>query len=333
MDPGALDYVAHGHEMGMKVRARLVSVAALLIAGNVATAGCSNGGGVNYGCPDSTNITVTPAQACQMLAEQAGNLFVGASTGPTCQALCADAAFYGQCDLPPLFVSEAKSLNPRALSTPSDGGVGVLVCPPSTSAVTVTCRVSCIGGRLTDGYCAPAGLGSEGARLAAMAYLEAVSVHAFERLERELEAHRAPPTLLREARRARRDEVRHTAMTTRLARRHGISPRIPDSPAPARARTLLEVAIENAVEGCIRETYGAVLGLVEAQTSPNNSIRRAMKSIASDECRHADLAWAVHAWAMPRLTGDDRRAVQRAMKDAVTEIAASDPRTASMLFS
>ena len=165
-----------------------------------------------------------------------------------------------------------------------------------------------------------------------MAYLEAVSVHAFERLERELELHGAPPSLLRDARRARRDEVRHTAMTTRLARRHGASPRLPDAPAPARARTLFEVALENAVEGCIRETYGAVQGLVEAQTSRDATMRRAMQSIATDECRHAELAWAVHAWAMPRLTGDERRAVERAMKDAVAEIAARDPRTASLLF-
>jgi hypothetical protein len=173
---------------------------------------------------------------------------------------------------------------------------------------------------------------SEGERLAAMAYLEAVSVHAFERLERELEVHRAPPALLREARRARRDEVRHTAMTARLARERGGSPRLPEVPAPIRTRTLLEVALENAVEGCVRETYGAVQGLVEAQTARDRGIRRAMKSIAADECRHAELAWAVHAWAMLRLSADARLEVERAMKDAIAEIAARDPRTASLLF-
>ncbi len=57
--------------------------------------------------------------------------------------------------------------------------------------------------------------------------------------------------------------------------------------------------MENAVEGCVRETYGAVRGLVEAQTSRDRGIRHARKSIAADECRHAELAWAVHAWAIP----------------------------------
>jgi hypothetical protein len=165
-----------------------------------------------------------------------------------------------------------------------------------------------------------------------MAYLEAVSVHAFARLERELAAHGAPPELRRAARRARRDEIRHTAMTARLARRRGASPRMPDAPAPCVERTLFEVALENAVEGCIRETYGAVQGLVEARTSRDRTMRRAMESIAADECRHAELAWAVHAWAMPRLTGDERRAIERAMDQARSEIAARDPRTASLLF-
>jgi hypothetical protein len=36
---------------------------------------------------------------------------------------------------------------------------------------------------------------------------------------------------------------------------------------------------------------------------------------------------------MPRLTEGERRAVQRAMKDAIAEIAARDPRAASLLFS
>jgi hypothetical protein len=33
------------------------------------------------------------------------------------------------------------------------------------------------------------------------------------------------------------------------------------------------------------------------------------------KCRHADLAWAVHAWAQSRLTADERGRVDRAMDD------------------
>jgi hypothetical protein len=295
--------------------------------GVIGCGGCGCGGD---GAPPPT-VTVTAAQACSMLEET--HTIGTFAFGQTCQAACAEAGGFAYvCELPQSYANEVQSLNPDGGSTDPDGGAWTLDCPTSPATLMVTCTMNCVG-RLTDGYSAPEGMRDEGERLAAMAYLEAVSVHAFERLERELDAHRAPPTLLREARRARRDEVRHTAMTTRLARRHGASPRRPEAPAQTRLRTLFEVALENAVEGCIRETYGAVQGLVEAQTSRDATMRRAMQSLATDECRHAELAWAVHAWAMPRLTDDERRAVERAMKDAIAEIAARDPRTASLLFS
>jgi hypothetical protein len=253
------------------------------------------------------------------------------ASGATCRQLCANSGF--ECELPQSYAMEAQSLNPDAGPPPTDGGPRTLVCPTGPATMTVTCIVQCTG-RLTEGYCAPGGVAGEGERLAAMAYLEAVSVHAFERLERELGAHGAPSTLLREARRARRDEERHTEMTALLARHRGALPRMPEPPRTVvPARTLFEVALENAVEGCVRETYGAVQGLVEARTSPDAAMRRAMQSIAADECRHAELAWAVHEWAMARLGDDERLAVQRAMKDAIAEIAARDPRTASLLFS
>jgi hypothetical protein len=333
----------------MRLTAKLVRVAALVAAAaagvgaTAATAGCggssttgADGGiigcggcGCGGGSPPTT-VTVTAAQACQMI-EESYSLSAYAS-GATCRQLCANSGF--ECELPQSYAQEVQSLNPDAGSPPSDGGLWALDCPTGPATMTVTCIVQCTG-RLTEGYGAPAPEGpcGEGERLAAMAYLEAVSVHAFERLERELDAHGAPSTLLREARRARRDEERHTDMTALLARHRGVLPRMPEPPQTvAPARTLFEVALENAVEGCIRETYGAVQGLVEARTSRDATMRRAMQSIATDECRHAELAWAVHAWAMPRLTEDERRAVECAMKDAVAEIASRDPRTASVLF-
>ena len=338
----------------MRLTAKLVRVAAVVAAasaGAAAVVGCgssSNGGGDGgtvVGCggcgcgggqPDT--VTVTAAQACQMLEESYS--VTAYASGPTCEHLCTNGGF--QCELPASYAMQAQALNPDAGPPPADGGPRTLDCPTGPATMTVTCVVQCTG-RLTEGYRAPGGMRDEGERLAAMAYLEAVSVHAFARLERELDAHRAPPTLLRDARRARRDEVRHTAMTTRLARRRGASPRLPEAPdlclandlggPPPRTRTLFEMALENAVEGCVRETYGAVQGLVEARTSPDATMRRAMQAIATDECRHAELAWAVHAWAMPRLTDDERRTVERAMKDAIAEIATRDPRTASLLFS
>jgi hypothetical protein len=71
---------------------------------------------------------------------------------------------------------------------------------------------------------------------------------------------------------------------------------------------------------------------VEAQKARDPALGRAMQSIAADECRHAELAWAVHAWAAPRLSIDEQRRVKEAMSDAVAEIAALDPQGAALLF-
>jgi hypothetical protein len=273
---------------------------------------------------------VSPDQACALLAESypLGSISLGAS----CTAICGQA--YYDCELPADYVAQAQALNPDAGPLPADGGPRAVQCPSTTGTVTVTCVEMCTG-RLTAGYVAPERADAargDGERFADMAWLEAVSVHAFARLERELTVHGASATLLRDARRARRDEVRHTAMTARLARRAGGVVRMPEPPARAPVRSLFEIALENAVEGCVRETYGAVAGLVEARTTRDRSLRRAMGTIADDECRHAELAWAVHAWAPPRLSADERRRVERAMREAQEEIAQRDPRAAAMLF-
>jgi len=48
--------------------------------------------------------------------------------------------------------------------------------------------------------------------------------------------------------------------------------------------------------------------------------------------RHAELAWAVARWILPRLEETDRQAVQEATRAAVDALAAEgDPRVVSML--
>jgi hypothetical protein len=111
-------------------------------------------------------------------------------------------------------------------------------------------------------------------------------------------------------------------MTTRLARRRSATPAVPDRPSTMPVRALVDVAVENAVEGCIRETYGALLAFVEALSSPDPSLRRAMRTIAEDECRHAELAWSVHAWALPRLRPAERKRVEDALREAARDVPA-----------
>ncbi|MDO9015971.1 MAG: ferritin-like domain-containing protein [Myxococcales bacterium] len=199
----------------------------------------------------------------------------------------------------------------------------VTVSSTGELAVVETVRVrdgdpNCVIGRRTDGADpgdAPA-TRTLGEYLARAAALEAASVHAFVRLGRELRAFGAPEALARAADRSARDEVRHAAVTARLARRHGGEVREAAS-APLPLRTPFEVARENAVEGCVRETFGALQATYQAEHADDPALARAMKTIARDETRHAALSWDVAAWIEPGLTDAQRRAVDRARRAAI----------------
>jgi hypothetical protein len=154
-----------------------------------------------------------------------------------------------------------------------------------------------------------------GALFARMAHLEAASVPAFERLAEELAAHGAPERLVRAARRSAAEEVRHALAMGSLARRHGAPP--PEvSVAPFEPRTLEALAIENAVEGCVRETFGALLAGWQAHSAEDGAVREALGTIAPDELRHAELSWAIDAWALGRLAPEARARVEAARREA-----------------
>lgn len=160
---------------------------------------------------------------------------------------------------------------------PADGGVLLLSCVPN----------SCSGpnpGRRPAGLepVAVAARCEVGQWLAGAAHLEAASVHAFRLLGRELAAHGAPRRLVDGARRALRDEARHARITSRLARAHGAVPP-PVRVARARRRSLEELAVENATEGCVRETFAAMLAMWQARAAADPAIRDAMAALAPDE--------------------------------------------------
>jgi hypothetical protein len=247
-------------------------------------------------------------------------------TNTACSMFC--DGLNGQTVGPPYFCTLPSDYLAAFNAAQSDGGTpstdGGPTCPTWQGNVVVQCGYQCLG-RRTDGIADPEhASGTDeglGATFAERAYLEAVSVHAFARLERELAAQGAPAVLLRDVRRARRDEIRHAAMMARLARRYGWAPTLPEAPLDIQVREAFAIARENAVEGCVRETYGAVVGLVEARGSRDPEVRRAMESISADECRHAELSWAIAAWMRPRLTTGEREAIDRAMQDAIARLA------------
>jgi len=87
--------------------------------------------------------------------------------------------------------------------------------------------------------------------------------------------------------------------------------------ARSAVRSLEEVAIENAAEGCVRETFGALVGMWQATFAADARVRRAMKGVSRDECRHATLSWEIAQWIEHRLNAHARQRLETARREAI----------------
>lgn len=155
-----------------------------------------------------------------------------------------------------------------------------------------------------------------GAFFANVTRLEASAVDAFDIMREELETLGAPESLREAALAAREDEVRHTVSMAAIARRYGAEPGT-HRVDPMRARSPYEIALENAVEGCVRETFGALVGAYQASAARDPQIRDAMREVSDDELRHAELSWALASWLEPKLTAEERARVATAKREAI----------------
>lgn len=183
---------------------------------------------------------------------------------------------------------------------------------------------NCVVGRRPFGLCArelPAHAAPLAAFFADAARLEAASVFAFELLARELSQFGAPVGLIVQAVQSAQDEVRHAQLVAGLARRYGAEP---EQAKVVRAplRPLFAVALDNAVEGCVRETFGALVGAHQAALARDPEVAAIMRSIAADEARHANLAWQVADFLEPQLSAAERDALSAAKRAAVETLIA-----------
>jgi hypothetical protein len=269
------------------------------------------------------NIVVTGDVACSIIGRN--KVFEGetAFRSDGCFETCPG---YGMCNLPSEYVQAFTAAQPDAGAAMTDAGSsgdGAPTCPVVKGFVGVQCAPGPCEGRRTAGSLTPflPRAASLGDYFAACSYLEAVSVHAFARLGAELAAHGAPSVLVEKARRAEVEEARHAEITATLARTFGATPERPSAPRGG-VRSLFEIARENAVEGCVRETYGAAMALFRAARATDPRVREAMRSIAPDECAHAELSWEVAAWMLDRLGASEREEIRRAMTEAMRELLA-----------
>ena len=168
-----------------------------------------------------------------------------------------------------------------------------------------------------------------GNALAEMARIEAASVHAFRRLGSALVRIGAPRSFRDRARSAARDEIRHARIVARLARVRGARPRrvVLDRSAPL--PTTFALALENAVEGCVRETLGVAYLAHQRLHAADVSLRQMADALYEDELRHAALSWDLVA-VLERDLDDAQRAAlreaqRRALEDVVVEATHMNP--------
>ncbi|HEY1956510.1 MAG TPA: ferritin-like domain-containing protein [Polyangiaceae bacterium] len=294
----------------MKTLGFLAGAVTAAVSAAMATA-CSNDSGPvacgGCGCGDAAPQTQTlsvPFTPCDDAGEpdaeaDAGDAGDAGDGGNVCFDSCTAAC-------------QASVPGSICAGTSEDGGATIAACQ-----VTALCT-----GRKVEGLAAPSTGSSLGERLARMAWLEAVSVRAFERLARELRHHGAPASLVRRAERAARDEARHARIMTRLAKRHGAKV-LPVLIARLAPRDLESVARENAVEACVGETFGAAQAALWA--TREGELGQAMRSIAPDELAHAALGWDVAAWAEAHLSAIARSRV-RAARSAAARALLQDAR-------
>ncbi len=251
-----------------------------------------------------------------------------ASSGPTTDASTTDAST-GTTDASTGGASTGEPLTDDEVCTAvctQMHGEDLTSCSVDAQAdkVVITCNSVqyCVGGR-GHACVRPLGLAAGpdagAAWLARIAHDEAASVHAFRELAHELAVHGAPAHLLAELEAAALDELEHAALMSSLARAHGAEPT-----APARvalpARGLLALAVENAVEGCVHETWAALSAAHQARRAVDPSVRAVFAGIAADEARHAELAWKLDAWLADRLDAHERATVLAARRSAAREL-------------
>lgn len=154
------------------------------------------------------------------------------------------------------------------------------------------------------------------------ALMEHASIASFAKLSLELMAMGAPAELLEEAHRSASDEIRHATACFALANRY--APRCQPSWADALALgsslklalDFSELAVHTVVEGCMGETYAALMAAEQCAAAEDSHLKSVLSMIAEDEGRHSAFAWKIVRWAISAGGETVRDAVRRAFEQA-----------------
>ena len=231
---------------------------------------------------------------------------VGSLENITCDMLCQDYVFISQletCD----FALDFETIPEDFESMSADTPVGTIQCTGMTEDIC--------DGRRPLGYVENNTLiSSMGSFFAQTAQLETASILAFLELARQLKERNAPADLIHRCLQAADDEVRHAKAFLSLADAFGEE--IPNVIREEATEDLFSIALHNAVEGCVFETWAALKAHYRSMHAQNPTLRKLYAMVATDETRHGQLAWDVHAWLMSKLTKTEQRRILLAQQEA-----------------
>lgn len=152
----------------------------------------------------------------------------------------------------------------------------------------------------------------ERAQLAAhwsrLGQMEHASIAAFARFNLQLLALGAPADLVEACNQALVDETSHARLCFAFASAYAgtkLGPSKLDMSHCFEETTLLSVTKLVIAEGCIGETSAALEAREDADKATDPVVRNALLRIASDEQRHAELAYRFLRWALEQMTNEE----------------------------
>jgi hypothetical protein len=150
---------------------------------------------------------------------------------------------------------------------------------------------------------------------------EHASVASFARLVLELVGLGAPAWLVRRAHEAALQEVEHARLSFEVASAFAgrtVGPgRLPVARAKPLAATRAELLRATLHGGCIGETLAAVRAAEGANRAGNRALRSRLVRIAREEESHAELAFAIAAWAIGTARPDERPELEAIVHEAM----------------
>ena len=80
---------------------------------------------------------------------------------------------------------------------------------------------------------------------------------------------------------------------------------------------IFTVARHNATEGCVFEAWAALEAQLKSTYAETEELRQIYAVIATDEIRHAQLAWDLHRWFLQRLPEEQAERVKEEQRQAI----------------